>query len=84
MLFFLWDGAEVNVLLAIHTLAVCTSRCSKKNSGTYARAVRSSHASMARLYSYPRKHQLTGLWSVTMGSRETSYNGACRAIRTLV
>jgi len=55
MLFFLWDGAEVNVLLAIHTLAVCTSRCSKKNSGTYARAVRSSHASMARLYSYPRK-----------------------------
>jgi len=30
------------------------------------------------------KYQRIGLWSVTMGSHETSYDGACRAIRTLV
>jgi len=30
------------------------------------------------------KYHRTGLWSVTMESHETSYDGACRAIRTLV
>jgi len=28
-----WDGAEMDVLLAIHTLAVCTSRRTKKTAG---------------------------------------------------
>ena len=30
------------------------------------------------------KHQRNGLWSVTIGSHQTSYDGACRAICTLV
>jgi hypothetical protein len=79
-----WDGAEVDVPLAIHTLAACTSRRAKKTAGPM--PVPSVvimpvwHGSIA----IQEKHQRHGLWSVTIGSHETSYDGACQAIRTLV
>jgi len=79
-----WDGAEVDVPLAIHTLAACTSRRTKKTAGPMSVpsvvVMPEWHGSIA----VQEKHQRNGLWSVTIGSHETSHDGACRAIRTLV
>ena len=46
-----WGSAEVDVPPAIHTLAACTARRTKKTAGP----MPVPHASMARLNSYPRK-----------------------------
>jgi len=74
----------MDVLPAIHTLAVCTSRRVKKPSGPMPVPSVVVMPVWHGLIGVQEKHQQNGLWSVTMGPHETSYDGACRAIRTLV
>jgi len=74
----------MDVLPAIHTFAVCTSCRTKATAGPMpvpsVVVMPVWHGSIG----VHEKHHRTGLWSVTRGSHETSYDGACRAIRTLV
>ena len=79
-----WDGAEVDVLPAIHTLAVCTSCRTKKTAGPMPVPSVVVMPVWQVSIAIQEKHQRTRLWSVTMGTHETSYDGACRAILTLV
>jgi len=72
-----WDSTEVEVPLAIHVLVVCTSCHTQKTAGPMPVPTVVVMPSWHSPMTIQEKHQRSSLWSVTIGSNETSHEAVC-------